>query len=299
MQAQRRARARAVVHGGGPSVLAAEVASRMDERLSLMKIVPHRVLDAGGGADSAAALLRARYPRCQIIAVDDVPAGLKKMRAEYASAGPVTRLLAALGVVQDQTPVPAAADLASLPLADDSVGLVWSNLALQRYADPLPVLRDMHRVLGEEGLLMFTAFGPDTLKELRAAFAKADPGHAHVHDFVDMHDLGDMLVAGGFSAPVMDMETITLTYADVTALARDLRAMGAANALQSRRRGLGARGMWDRLRAASALQHLQGRLPASFEIVYGHAWKPKPRPAPDAPQVVKFHPAAGLRPKPD
>jgi len=165
---------------------------------------------------------------------------------------------------------------------------------LHFHDDPLPVIREMHRVLADEGLLMFSTLGPDSLKELRQAFAAADPGRAHVHDFVDMHDLGDMLIAAGFAAPVMDMETLVLTYGNVMELVRDLRSAGAVNSLQSRRRGLSGRGIWERLCAASAPFNVRGGLPASFEIVYGHAWKPRPAAAP-GPQVVKFHAAASLR----
>ncbi|MEJ0046522.1 MAG: hypothetical protein WDN04_10700 [Rhodospirillales bacterium] len=154
-------------------------------------------------------------------------------------------------------------------------------------------MHELGRVLEPGGLLIFSTVGPDTLKELRRAFAAADPGQPHVHDLFDMHDLGDMLVGSGFTAPVMEMETLTLTYEDVTALARDLRAMGATNALASRRRSLTGRGLWERLRAASVMA--EGRLPASFEIVYGHAWKPQPRPA-AAQQVVKFYPAWERKP---
>jgi malonyl-CoA O-methyltransferase len=292
--AARRALTRALAQGAGDSVLAAEVAARMDERLDLMKIDPNRLLDAGCGTGRAMSLVRARYPKCGIIAIAEVEAELKRL-SPAADAGWLAHLFARLGG-SSRMPDAVAGELDSLPVSDASVGLVWSNLALHRYVDPQPVFQEMHRVLRDEGLLMFSTLGPDTLMELRRAFARADPGWAHVHDFIDMHDLGDMLIASGFSAPVMDMETITLTYDDVMGLAGDLRAAGAANVLQSRRRGLSGRAMWDRLRTASAALHVNGRLPASFEIVYGHAWKPGPRPA-ASPQVVQFYPAANLAEK--
>jgi malonyl-CoA O-methyltransferase len=161
----------------------------------------------------------------------------------------------------------------------------------------LPVLREMHRVLAADGLLMFSTLGPDTLKELRAAFAGADPGSPHVHGFVDMHDLGDMLVQTGFAAPVMDMETVTITYEDVATLARDLISSGEANALIARRRGLSGRDLWARLDAAYERWRHHGRLPATFEIVHGHAWKPRPKPAPTDVQPVRFHTSARMQPK--
>jgi len=294
MPAARRARARAAARGLGDPVLAVEVGARMDQRLDLMKIHPFRLLDAGEG--SSVSRLRKRYPDCRIVVLDDVKAELAHTSRIAADAGWIAGLLARLIFGARREPMPIVGELHRLPVLSASVGLVWSNLALHHYAEPLPVFQEMHRVLTGSGLLMFSTLGPDTLKELRQAFAKADPGRAHVHDFVDMHDLGDMLVASGFAAPVMDMETITLTYDDIMALAKDLQAMGTVNSLQSRRRGLSGREMWSRLRAACAPLRMDGRLPASFEIVYGHAWKPQPRPpAVAAPQVVKFHAPAEIK----
>jgi malonyl-CoA O-methyltransferase len=136
---------------------------------------------------------------------------------------------------------------------------------------------------------MFSCYGPDTLKELKRAFA-ADGDADHVHDFVDMHDLGDMLSTCGFAAPVMDMEVITLTYADVDALFADLRATGQVNALAGRRRGLTGKGVFGAVRAAYEKLRCDGSLPASFEIVYGHAWKPEPRTVEDGRAIVKLQP---------
>jgi malonyl-CoA O-methyltransferase len=293
--AARRATQRANARGLTPSVLAAEVAARMDERLDLMKIAPQRLLVAGGSSDGAMQRLRARYPRCRVLAVAEVGAEARAAQPPATTGSWLQRLGGLLGGRSPTTAVVAGLDY--LPLPDACVDMVWSNLALHRYADPPPVFSETHRVLADEGLFMFSTLGPDTLQELRRSFAKADPAFRHVHDFIDMHDLGDMLVGAGFSAPVMDMETITLTYADVMGLIRELQASGAVNALQSRRRGLSGRGIWERLRQASAALHVDGRFPASFEIVYGHAWKPQPRPTADAPQVVKFYPTTGLNRK--
>ena len=144
------------------------------------------------------------------------------------------------------------------------------------------------------GLLMFSCYGPDTLKELNRAFAAGDAA-AHVHGFIDMHDLGDMLSACGYAAPVMDMELITLTYADVDALLADLRASGQVNVLAARRRGLTGRGAFSAMRCAYANLRRDGRLPASFEIVYGHAWKPQPRLAEDGRAIVRLEPPRARR----
>ena len=176
------------------------------------------------------------------------------------------------------------ADFAAAPLPAASVDLVWSNLALHCAGDPQPALKELRRVLKVGGLLMFSCYGPDTLKELKSAFA-ATTVRACAR-FIDMHDLGDMLSACGYSAPVMDMEVITLTYADVGALLADLRATGQQNALAERRRGLSGKGVLVAMRAAYEDLRRDGRLPASFEIVYGHAWKPAQRLTEDGRAIV-------------
>src|SRR5262249_14089327 len=127
----------------------------------------------------------------------------------------------------------------------------------------LAALREFARVLAPEGLLMFSTLGPDTLKELRAA-----AGAAQVHEFIDMHDLGDMLIAAGYGAPVMDMELVRIEYASGARLLDDLRASGQTSARSDRRRGLAGRGSLKAFRAAP--------LSATYEVLYGHAWKRAP-----------------------
>jgi malonyl-CoA O-methyltransferase len=168
-------------------------------------------------------------------------------------------------------PAAICADLERLPLASQALDFIWCNMALHWLGDPLPALQEFRRALAPEGLLMFSALGPDTLKELRAA-----AGAAHVHDFIDMHDIGDMLVAAGFSAPVMDMEIIRMTYAGPAQLAADLKNTGQTNARADRPRGLAPRRFRDRLNVAAA----------TFEIVYGHAWAGAPR-ANQEPKTVR------------
>jgi malonyl-CoA O-methyltransferase len=127
------------------------------------------------------------------------------------------------------------------------------------------------------GLLLFSTFGPDTLKELRAAWQAADDG-VHVHDFTDMHDLGDALVRARFADPVMDVERLTLTYSDVEGVLQDLKAIGAHNAARERPRALTGKARFARFRAAyEGFRNSDGRLPASHEVVYGHAWAPLAR----------------------
>ena len=231
----------------------------MLERLDLVKLSPRRVLDAGSGPPQRA--LVKRYPAAPVIALDFAVEMLRASRFGWFR----------------KKPLPLCGDLSKLPLADGSVDLAWSNMALHWMAEPLAALRELHRALGANGLLMFSTLGPDTLKELRAA-----AGAERVHAFTDMHDLGDMLVACGFSAPVMDMEMLTITYRDADALLADLRASGQTSARADRARGLAGRRFAERLRGA-----LGAAPSATFEVVYGHAWKGAPRGAEPA-KTIQF-----------
>jgi len=150
---------------------------------------------------------------------------------------------------------------------------VFSNLMLQWCQDPDAVFGECRRVLKPGGLLTFTTFGPDTLVELRRAWAAAD-SRTHVNRFIDMHDLGDALVRSGLAEPVMDVERFTLTYAEVRDLMRDLKDIGAHNANAGRPRGLTGKGTLARMTAAYEAFRKDGRLPATYEVVYGQAWCP-------------------------
>ncbi len=263
------------------AVLQREVARRMAERLDLVKLAPTRILDVGCGTGADLRLLARRYPTAERVGLDFSQAMLHGARDR---ASWLARLLPPLSVRKATT---VCADARHLPLATDRMGLIWSNFMLHWLDDPLPVLQEIHRVLQVDGLLMFASLGPDTLKELRAAFATADD-KPHVQRFIDMHDLGDMLVASGYTDPVMDMEYLTLTYAGPEEFLRDLRASGSINALAGRKVGLMGRGAWQRMREALAAKMRDGRLAISFEIIYGHAWKPQPRLAADGRQIIRF-----------
>jgi malonyl-CoA O-methyltransferase len=265
---------------GAEDPVAREVERRMASRLELVRHMPARILDVGCGPAASIALLRERYPGAGIVCADFAGAPLARARRAPSLAA---RLRSALGAAREHF---VHADMDALPLATGACGLVWSNLALAWAPDPAATLREWHRVLQVGGLLMFTSYGPDTLKELRAAFAAADET-PHVHPFVDMHDLGDALVASGFADPVMDMDLLTVTYARVEDLARDLRATGQRNAHARRRRSLGGAGRWARMRTAYEAFARDGRVPATFEIVYGHAWKAAPRKLADGRAIIR------------
>lgn len=280
----RRARDRAARDYERAAALPDEVGRRMLERLDVVRLPDGAILDAGCATGTITRLVAQRYPRVPLFAMDCAPEMPKQARI----AVPAMRRV--LSTLAGTSPRWLAGNLDALPVASRRFALAWSNLALQWVADPVAAFSELLRVLVPGGLLMFSTLGPDTLKELRAAFAVAD-GLPHVHSFPDMHDLGDQLVHAGFADPVMDMETITLTYPSADALLRELRGMGSINALPERARGLGGRSRWRRMTEALETRRREGRIPATFEIVYGHAWKPEQGPShtDDGRQVIRIH----------
>ena len=197
---------------------------RLAERLDVVKLAPATILDAGCGTGDALGELAARYPRSRVVALDAAWPMVDAARTRSLRGRTLlTRLLAPLGRAAQASPAFICADATALPLRAASVELVWSNLMLQWVDDPPRAFAEFRRVLAVGGLLTFTTFGPDTLKELARAFAAVD-GYTHVSRFIDMHDLGDLLVHAGFADPVIDMEMITVTYPTSRRAAR--RAQG-------------------------------------------------------------------------
>jgi malonyl-CoA O-methyltransferase len=256
-----------------------EVCRRMLARLDYIRHRPQVILDAGSGTGNALAALRQRHPQAGIIALDIALAMLARGRDRL----PWWKSLLAPGAHA------VCADIERLPIAGSTIGMVWSNLTLQWANDPQAALAEMQRVLAPGGLLMFSTFGPDTLKELRSAWQGADR-YTHVNRFIDMHDIGDMLVRGGFADPVMDMEYFTLTYGDVRALMRELKAIGAQNATRGRPTGLYGKALLAAVTRKYEAFRRDGRLPATFEVIYGHAWKPHPRLGPTGRPVIDIKP---------
>jgi len=257
---------------------------------------PVTILDAGCGTGAALGELHARYPDARLIGLDlafnmTLAARDRAAAAARSAQSLLERVLGPLAPARELRPWCICGDIASLPIKPASIDLIWSNLTLQWIGDPQKSFAEFRRALRVGGLLSFTTFGPDTLKELRAAFLAADRA-THVGAFIDMHDLGDMLVHAGFADPVMDMESLTLTYADAIGLMRDLKAIGAHNVTAGRPRGLMGRQRWQHMLAALEATRHEGRLPASFEIVYGHAWKPEPRMTDDGSAIIRVEPRA-------
>jgi malonyl-CoA O-methyltransferase len=273
----RRSFERAARRYDAAAFLQREIGTRLLAHLDPVRIAPARIVDLGSGTGLFFAPLARRYPQADLVAIDLA----FDMLAVAAERLPWWKR--ALGA---RAPGLVCADAERLPLAGASCELAFSNLTLQ-WCRPEAVFAEVARVLATGGLFLFSTFGPDTLKELRAAFAAVD-GDAHVNTFVDMHDLGDGLVAAGFADPVMEMETLTLEYASVEAVARDLKAIGAHNALPNRPRGLSGRRRWARMVERYEAMRRDGALPATFEVLYGHAWRAAPRRIADGRQVIDF-----------
>lgn len=264
---------RAARHYDQSAVLQREVCDRMFSRLDYIKYTPNIILDVGSGTGYGTRKLVMRYPAARMLAIDIAAAMHFQARPEVSWW---RQLLSIGGSLHGNRTSYVCGDMEQLPLNNSCTGLVWSNLALQWCNDIKRTFSEVYRVLQADGLFMFSTFGPDTLKELRLAFRGADD-YNHVNRFTDMHDIGDALVHSGFATPVMDMEYITLTYDDVMDVMRDLKAIGAHNVTQGRRRGLTGKTAWQKAINHYEMLRTSGKLPATYEVIYGHAWKPQPR----------------------
>jgi malonyl-CoA O-methyltransferase len=251
------------------AVLQREIGQRMAERLDLVRITPQRILDAGAGTGSFSRSLSQRYPQAHVIALDISHAMLRRAH-RITSARSIWRRLPYIGKKFSKQ-LFACGDIEQLPLTADAVDLIFSNLTLQWCNDLEQVFAGFRRILVPGGLLMFSTFGPDTLKELRECWSRIDH-FTHVNTFIDMHDIGDALLRHGFSEPVMDVERITLTYTDIKSLMHDLKSLGAHNVTRGRRQTLTGKGRIKALMDAYESYRRDGVLPASYEVVYGHAW---------------------------
>jgi malonyl-CoA O-methyltransferase len=254
----RRSFGRAAASYEAHAVLQREVERRLLERLDYVEAAPVRVLDLGCGLGHAAQAMRARWKGAQVTALDAALPMLNRVKANWLR--PVARV---------------NADARALPLADASIDVLYSNLCIQ-WIDDLPALFDeFRRVLKPRGYLALSTFGPDTLHELRAAWAQADRA-PHVSQFSDIARVGDAMMHAGFRDPVLDAEHFTLTYRDATTLMRELKAIGATNADPRRARGLTGRAHHRRAIEAYEAYRSDGVLPATYEVIYAHAWAPEP-----------------------
>jgi len=237
-----------------------EVQTLLLDRLGFYLETPERVIDVGAGTGRGTALLRKRYPKAQVVAMDLALPMLRAAKKHVSWLKPFQRV---------------CAEATALPLPDHSVDVLHSNLCFQ-WIDDLPALfGECVRVLKPGGLLVYSTFGPDTLKELRAAWAQADE-QPHVSRFLDMHDLGDAMINAGLRDPVLDVDRYTLTYSEPRMLLKELQGLGATNADRERERHLLGKRHYQRMLEAYETMRVDGRIPATWEVVTAHAWGPPP-----------------------
>ena len=238
------------------AVLQKEVCKRLLEKLDVVRLSPEWILDAGTGTGEAVKPLQKKYKKAEVVLFDLSEAMLQKAVKQGALF---------------RKPHRVCGNIESLPFADQSFDLLFSNLAMQWCNDLGAAIIEFKRVLKPGALLQFATFGPDTLKELRASWQKVDAA-VHVNSFIDMHDIGDALLQAGFAEPVMESEIITVNYQEVDTLMQDLRDIGANVTANGHRQGLLTRNMLKQLREAYEAYRQGDVLPATYEVVYGHAW---------------------------
>jgi len=273
--AMRAAFEKAAINYDAAAVLQQEVANRLVERMDYMSMKPVSILDAGAGTGFISQRLASRYPKAKITGLDLAFNMLKQAKSKRSLKQRWNKQFNYIN-----------AEVENIPLADASVDLVISGLTLQWCQDLTKVFKEFRRILAPDGLLLFSTFGPDTLKELRQSWAKVDE-LAHVNAFTDMHDVGDALMQSGFADPVMDMEMLTMTYEDVKTVMRDLKKIGAHNVMQGRSHTMTGKNKLKNMMHAYEQFRDDGLLPVSYEIVYGHAWVPEEKNI-DSAVVVPF-----------
>lgn len=245
------------------AVLQRQTADELLDRLSLIKCQPQTIVDLGAGTGRNLPLLKQRYPSARLLAVDIAPAMLKQSRQRMRHG--VKRFW------PDKSVQFLAGDAEALPLARNSVDLLYANLALQ-WCDLTAAFNEIQRVLKPGGLLMFTTLGPDTLQELRLSWAAVD-AYPHINQFLDMHDVAEAMQQSGLQDAVLDVDRHQLGYPDAMQMMRDLKLLGARNQLPGRRKGLtGKQALKNMLAAAEQFRLADGQLPATYEVIYGHAW---------------------------
>lgn len=242
------------------AILQQTIMQRLLARLELMNIQPKTIMDAGSGIGTAAKQLGKHYPKADILNLDLSLFMLEQAKTQSPKFFSKQKFI--------------CADLEQLPFASSTVDMVFSNLVLQWCDSLVQAFSQIKSVLSKQGLFLFTTLGPDTLKELRASWAEVDD-QTHVNTFMDMHDIGDALVQVGFVEPVLDVEYIVCNYQDCKSLMYDLKKVGANHVNGHEIKGLGGKNKMQKMYQAYEQFRQKDQLPATYEVIYGHAWLPQ------------------------
>jgi malonyl-CoA O-methyltransferase len=226
-----------------------EIASRLAEKLKVISIKPQTIIDLGSGTGLLSNKTAEIFPNANLICVD----------------------FAQQSLLKNSQNLKVCANAYELPFSSNSVDFIVSNLMMQWCSDLKALFNECFRVLKPEGLILFTTFGPDTLKELKRSWSAVD-NSTHVNNFIDMHDIGDQMLQSGFQSPIMEMENITLTYEKVLDLMHDLKSIGAQN-VGNRSKALTGKTKFKKMIEMYESYRTDGKLPATYEVIYGHAWK--------------------------
>ena len=226
-----------------------EIASRLAEKLKVISIKPQTIIDLGSGTGLLSNKTAEIFPNANLICVD----------------------FAQQSLLKNSQNLKVCANTYELPFASNSVDFIVSNLMMQWCSDLKALFNECFRVLKPEGLILFTTFGPDTLKELKRSWSAVD-NSTHVNNFIDMHDIGDQMLQSGFQSPIMEMENITLTYEKALDLMHDLKSIGAQN-VGNRSKALTGKTKFKKMIEMYESYRTDGKLPATYEVIYGHAWK--------------------------
>jgi len=230
-----------------------EIANRLAEKLKVISIKPQTIIDLGSGTGFLSNKTAEIFPNANLVCVD----------------------FAQKSLLENSQNLKVCANAYELPFASNSVDFIVSNLMMQWCPDLKTLFNECFRVLKPQGLFLFTTFGPDTLKELKRSWSAVDSS-AHVNNFIDMHDIGDQMLQSGFQSPIMEMENITLTYEKVLDLMHDLKSIGAQN-VSNRSKTLTGKTKFKKMIEMYESYRSDGKLPATYEVIYGHAWKNEKR----------------------
>ena len=241
------------------SVLQQYTGKELLDRLQIIKLAPKMALDLGAGIGINARELSSIFSNLKIIQLDIAENMLRKSRNDTVTNKAKYSYI--------------CADAEALPIAKNSVDLAVSNLMLQWSQDPDKLFADLHSVVRPGGVFIFSSLGPDTLCELRESWAAVD-NEIHVNVFLDMHDIGDSLVRAGFADPVMEVDKVVMTYKKVADLMNDLKELGANNVNIDRRKSLTGKNRLLKMQNEYEKKRINGLLPATYEVIYGHAWLP-------------------------